>query len=569
MKVYLRGKRSPVNLTSSNFVAAGGEGTIHHHDKLAYKIYHDIKKLPPDAKLDELSVLDRPNIIKPIDVIVTKSGDRIGYTTKWVDGIPLCKLFVKGFRNREGIEHKHMIKLLENMADTINYIHDNDIIMVDGNELNYIVGKDFVTPYFIDTTCWQTRSYPATVIMPSIRDWTSKKFTKLSDWFSFGVIACWLLTGMHPFKGKHPKYDSKYNDIGERIKHRVVDCVSIFNKDVRVPANVNLKRLPKEYWKWFINMFENGDRTAPPGQAGTLTTTKLVPKVITGTNNFTISRIPILTSENPIIWHTRIEGLTVTKSYNCIHTPKLVIASGPTTSVIFTPRTQDAIVAHVTDYGKLFVKQGSNNHIFQFKPLADDLMVVDNTMYYRYQGKLTEVKITETSSKTIVTNGTTWNVMPEASTVYAGVVIQNMLGFTHATIPLPPGKCVTKAIPELDNYRVYDAKHTNHVMVVHTYKGNTYQSHVFRFDSSYDKYDHRMVECDNITDVNMIVLDNGIAITIPRSGVLEAYGNKPFVNDIKSIQDPVIDTGMKLCHVGNKAMFINDCEIHTISMGVN
>jgi hypothetical protein len=45
-----------VVLSDTDFIAAGGEGTVYRKDGLAIKIYHDPKAMIPAKKIQELSV---------------------------------------------------------------------------------------------------------------------------------------------------------------------------------------------------------------------------------------------------------------------------------------------------------------------------------------------------------------------------------------------------------------------------------------------------------------------------------------------------------------------------------
>lgn len=568
MKVYRRGKGAAINLSNNDFVASGGEGKIFHKGNLAYKIYHDRAQVPPEAKLDELSILTRDNIIGPVDILLNPKKQVIGYTTAWVDGIPMCKLFVGGFRKREGVKDDHIIQLVENLKDTIAYIHNNKIIMVDGNELNYIVGKDFMTPYFIDTTCWQTPSFPATVIMPSIRDWTNKDFTELSDWFSFGVIACWLFTGAHPFRGKHKHYDSTFKDAIERVKQRVIDGVSIFNKDVRVAPNVRMGSVPGHYKDWFIRLFEQGERLPPPVAPGTIVAVAAAIKRITGTDLFDITAIRDYDTD--IIWFAKVNGIEAVKTVDKLYFKGTKIDAGPTTSIVFSPVRQVPIIAQIEN-GFVQFSSPTGSIVTIQPPKAEELMVVEDTLYYRFNDKLVEMSMVERNDgKIIPAMKQIWNIMPNSSKLFAGVIIQNMLGKIHATFPLTyetgHSACITTAIPELDGYRIFDAKHTKKVLVVHGQKGNDYHTLIFRFEKDYKKYDMRLVECDDVAEVNMTVLDNGVAIMIPKDGLLELSSNKAFINDVKSVEDPAITSDMKLCKDGIKARFIKDKTLYQISM---
>ena len=64
----------------------------------------------------------------------------------------------------------------------------------------------------------------------------------------------------------------------------------------------------------------------------------------------------------------------------------------------------------------------------------------------------------------------------------------------------------------------------------------------------------------------MITLANGICIIIPENGRLDIFSNKPFTNDIKTMNDPMVTTDMRLCKDGNKAMFIQNKDVYSISM---
>jgi hypothetical protein len=254
MEIYVNGQA--ITLGQQNFVAKGGEGKIFQKGGIAYKIYEDLTKMIAVAKIKELDIPD-PNVIRPIDPIINKKKQNVGFTMEWLgdDNESLCKLFTTKFQKDNGINNDMIIKLIENMKKTTETVHKHDCLVVDGNELNYLVKKDWVTPLFIDVNSWQTRSYPPTAIMPSIRDWTVDTFSELTDWFSFAIVTFQLFVGIHPFKGKHKSY--KKNDFINRIKDRV----SVFNGGVSLPPTVrDFNLIPSGYKDWYFKLFENGDR---------------------------------------------------------------------------------------------------------------------------------------------------------------------------------------------------------------------------------------------------------------------------------------------------------------------
>src|SRR5208282_6091526 len=146
LTVFFRTKET--KLTDKNYLGEGGEGVIYLKDNLIYKIYHEKANVITPQKLAELSALKKDNIISPIDHIFNPNSLAIGYAMKYIaDTVPLARLFTTSFRNRNNVTPEMATKLVEKMIETIHYIHQGNIIIVDGNEFNYLVdGADFITP---------------------------------------------------------------------------------------------------------------------------------------------------------------------------------------------------------------------------------------------------------------------------------------------------------------------------------------------------------------------------------------------------------------------------------------
>ena len=287
MEYIIQGKGN-INLNKKDFLASGGEGDIYIQGLTAYKIYQDPKKAIPEGKIKELSVLSLPNIIKPESTLLDKNGKNCGYSMKYVrkdDTFILCELFTKTFKSQNQFTPLNTINLIKRFRETIQHCHDKNILVVDLNEMNYLVAKNYKEIYAIDTDSYQTPSYKATAIMESIRDRHNKTFTNDTDWFSFGVVTFNLFTGIHPYKGKH----HTYNGFEERMVHNI----SVFNKDVKVPPIVDdfTQTIPKAYYDWYEAIFEKGIRCAPPID---FIQTFMVPRkiqIVKGSDNFTIDKV--------------------------------------------------------------------------------------------------------------------------------------------------------------------------------------------------------------------------------------------------------------------------------------
>jgi len=562
MEVYLRG-RGKINFSKDDYVASGGEAKIYKQGNIAFKIFHNSKNMIPEAKFNELQVLTRSNIIKPHEIVMDKRNTPIGFTSSWVDGEPLCKVFVTGYRKRAGMNDDHAIKLIENIRETIEFVHKQKCVIVDGNELNYLVGSDFVTPYFIDVNAWKTPNFPATAIMQSIRDFSTNDFDAKTDWFSFAVISCWTFVGVHPFKGTHPQY--KHSDIEERTKQRMLDKISIFNKEVSVAPNARMNSIPSHYKDWFIQVFEKGVRSAPPIESGIIIMAPVDIHVIRGTDNFEI--VKLKSFDDNLIWCAKIEGQYVSATKDTVYVDKYKYQTND--SVVFSEKRRKAIFVGISNGFATFncptdsIKRTTANAV-------EETMVVANHMYFKNKGKLIEFKMVDSTIDIIPVVKHVWRLMPNSSTLYAGVIYQDILGIPYISIPVPSSDKSSRMydikVVELDGHKVIDAKHDNRVVAIHTHKEGKYNIIILRFSKDYSSYDFRSFEVSDIGDINMITLSQGICIIIPESGIMEIFVNNPTVPDIKRIHDSSITSDMRLCKDGTQAMFFKDKDLYRISM---
>lgn len=272
MEILVNG--SLIRLSDQDFLSEGGEGRVYVKNNLAYKIYTDLKKLQPN-KIKELSVLDKKYICRPLKLIKNLNRQPIGFTMAYIPkGIPLCKFFTSEYWRKNNLSIKNIIKIVQQLQEGIRYVHSKGILLVDINEFNFLVQHNNIS-YFIDVDSYQTPNNPATAIMPHIRDYHARAFSKITDWFSFAIIVCQLFVGIHPFKGRHPDYSKK--DLARRMK----DNISIFHPKVKVPmAARDFSYIPTEYKDWFLSIFVYGERTSPPEYLGK-TQTRIVASTTT------------------------------------------------------------------------------------------------------------------------------------------------------------------------------------------------------------------------------------------------------------------------------------------------
>ncbi len=207
-----------ITLTDNEYLAQGGEGVVYCKGNIAYKIYHDSDKMIPEQKIYELQALQISNVLAPIDIIYNyNTKQAIGFTMPYITSTEyLSRLFVKSFKKQHSINPKMVISLVRKMQETLHEIHQKGIVVGDYNEMNFLVDNKFENIFHIDVDSYQTENYPSTAIMDSVRDRQVPigTFNKETDWFSWAIVTFQLYTGIHPFKGRHPKY--KNNDIDSR-----------------------------------------------------------------------------------------------------------------------------------------------------------------------------------------------------------------------------------------------------------------------------------------------------------------------------------------------------------------
>ena len=133
------------------------------------------------------------------------------------------------------------------------------IQLVDLHGLNVLTEARYIQLCCIDIDSYQTANYAATALDPAVRDYHAPAytFTPDSDWFSFAVLSCQLLLGIHPYRGKHKRVTG--------LEARMRTDLSILGNDVRVPpASVSTRSLPTSCAAWLEVVFERGMRTPPP-----------------------------------------------------------------------------------------------------------------------------------------------------------------------------------------------------------------------------------------------------------------------------------------------------------------
>lgn len=560
MDVAIKGK-GRFSLNKSDFVASGGEGSIYRKGDTAFKVYTDPSKMIPVDKIGELSVLTMPNIVKPEDVLLSGAAP-IGYTMKYLkDTYALCQLFTRAFRERMGVKPDDVISLVKELRKIPEHCHSKGVLIVDLNEMNFLVDDGFSTIYAIDCDSYQTKSFPATAIMESIRDRHSNKFSEETDWFSFGIISFQMFVGIHPYKGKHPKYKT----LDERMDRNI----SVLSKDVAIPTVCYpTTNIPQSWLDWYKAVFEGGKRIAPPTDLGSVAIVAKRAR-ITGSNNFLIRRLLVvpediigfdpwadacITCDGVYLKMSAKDSFRITKRWD-----KKPPAIGSTAN-------GTTLVAQALG-GKLELHDATHGVEITMGSQAEAVMAYGGTVYFKSDDRVMAVDVAEAGGKIFATPRIACQVLANATTMFDGLVVQDMLGACYASVFPASKTCYQTHIKEMDGHKIIGAKFDGGVLMAVTYYRGAYHKYVIRMSSDYSSYDLREDSDANYdSTTNFVVLPTGVAVHLNDKDELELFSASMGSASIKTFDDPALSGDMRLSRHGTQVVFARGEELYSIEV---
>lgn len=564
MKFTIRGTGNEVNLTNQHFLAKGGEGSIYARPPLVYKVCDDGKMIP-DGKIQELSVLDSPKVIRPKDILLDSKKKPTGYTMDFIsDTTVLCQLFTKAFRNRNNISHDMIWDLIQDMEKTTKFIHSKKVLIVDYNELNFLVDRSFKSVYFIDVNSYQTPSYPATAIMESIRDrHCGNKFSELTDWFSYAIVSFQLMIGIHPYKGKHPSFHDAKTSMDERMKANI----SVLNPDVTYPkgATQDFSVIPNLYMQWYKAVFEDGKRLPPPNLNGAIVIVQPIIQAVVGNNNFAINELYNFQEELLSIFLHAGKEVVVTKNSVYVDRRKVTnVAVDPKMKVGFTSKMLQPIVAS-SNMRELKLYNLITKQELKCSLYADDIMSHEGRLLVRNGSQILEIEFTEVGQNVLVSPKHVSNVLEQAAKMFDGVIVENLFDAYYFSVFPESGTCRQFAIRELDGYKIIDAKYEGGLLVViGVNKTGQYDRFTFWFDDKW-KYQSVVVNDITYTGLNFTVLDNGVCVLINEEEKVEIFRVTDPTKK-KIVDDANIMADMKLTSLGAQTLFTKGNSLYSFKM---
>ena len=551
-----------VRLTKSDFKAQGGEGSIYVRGGHAYKVYTDPRRAIPPAKIQELSALTLPNIVRPLELLLDATNRAAGYSMRAVGrSYALCQLFPRAFRQRNNLTPETALRLVRRMQEGVSHVHSKGILVVDLNEMNFLVAEDFSEVYFIDVDSYQTPSFPAAALMESVRDRHARRFSTGSDWFSFAVVSFQTFVGIHPYKGNYPPLQG-LADKEQKLDARMRANVSVLRPGVNVPAScLPFSVIPPAYLDWYRAVLDEGKRLAPPDEAqASVALAAPAPSGYVGSSLFEVTEVCEFDGE--ILRH---EGLITATRTSVYFGGERFAKPRADALVMVTPRLRHLVAAYM-DGDAPRLRDLTAGRDLPLSIAGEEMALSGGRLYVKQGEHIYAVEFLELGGDILPGVRTAANVMMKSTRLFEGVAVQNLLGTHYASIFPAPGVCHQVKLAELDGYQLLDARLCRNVLLAVGARGGRYDRLVFRFADDFGSYDARVERGVSSTDINFTVLDSGVVLHLTDEGALELFSRRKDAPDVRTFDDPAVGADARLFHTGAQAYVARGSKLYKFTM---
>lgn len=509
--------------------ATGGEATIFVVGDKVIKLYLDPAKMVRDdmqGKIQALSALQHPFIVVPKGLVFTPSGDPVGFYMNLVDGEPLPRVFTGTFWKDHRFTYDHASRLVFGMQEVVRFAHQADAVLCDPNEMNWFLVWDKngnPEPRIIDVDSWSIGKWHGKPIMLSIRDWHSKGFSKMTDWFAWGVVTFQVYAGIHPYKGTAPGF--RRGDLEGRMKANV----SVFAPGIGLNTAVrDFSHIPGPLLDWYVAVFQNGVRSIPPSPFE-----KAKPIVAV-----TKTAVPGMTEQETLIFEKILEtvGDPIVRIFPCgvvllmsgllIDLEQNIPLGKARTLQCHVVRAHNGWIKAEWEHHQAFFSYIDQSSLqekhFSLNVKSRGIVSYENRLFLITEQGLSEV-MCHKFADLVLSIGQTWGAMVHATKWFDGVGIQDALGASFLIVPFGQTGCVQIRVKELDGLRPVAAKAGHRfVSVIAADRHGLYHKLEFTLNANYTTYTLWKGGTDS-SELNVVILPKGVCATIVDDGVLDIF----------------------------------------------
>ena len=162
------------------------------------------------------------------------------------------------------------------------------------------------------------------------------------------------------------------------------------------------------------------------------------------------------------------------------------------------------------------------------------------------------------------------SVLPKASTLFPGVIIQDVLGSCFVHVLTGDDRARQLHIPELDAYRIVDARWSagtqgGVLMLVGVLDGQ-YDRLEIRFSPHFETYEIHSVSDTGASALNFVVNDAGVCVAMGDDGKLELSHVAQKATARKHVDDPFLDADLRLFGHAGRVLAARDNSLYGIRM---
>lgn len=584
IRVTMPGKGA-ITLADKDHRVTGGEGSVYVKSGQAFKLYLDPVKARAhgiEEKIKLLSSLRHPNIVAPTDVLLDDQHQVIGFYMPEVTGEALVKTFSSAWRTPAGFGRAESVKLVEGMRETVSAVHAAGALMVDANEMNWLVKG--TEPLAIDVDSWQIGRFKATALMPSIRDYHAPAFSEVTDWFAWGITSFQVFTGIHPYKGVHPDFAKG------ALEARMRANASVFDKRVRLNSAVrDFSEIPAPLAAWYEKVFQGGERSAPPSARAS--------SVQPGATRKTRARA---IQGGGVIKHDRLLGLAgevrlVLPNGIAIHDRGFGLGAYDLVRKVALLNLTDSMLVDVLEGAALLVryaggvlslrsdgKQLSAQHVAAERepaplaaqapavlPLTCQRLVMLGSRVFALTDAdygLVELDVRMLGTKPLVSVKQAWPVTPSSAQFFGGVAVMDRLGTPFLVVPDAGSALGLHRCEALKAYYLTAglATGTSSLMLtgIRRDNGQAVRLRLVFDGKAYGIVDESVVDAP---DINLATNEQGVVVAIFEDGELQVFRSSG--GGTRTVADASLDSTMRLFALPSGIHYSRGEDVFKLTLG--
>lgn len=560
--------KGAITLSPADHIATGGEGSVYRKGDLVVKLYSDPLKMRRDGmegKIRALVALSHPYMVAPQGLACEGTGSPAGYYMPYAPGEPLARVFTNDFRNRTGFGDRDAITLAARMLEVVDFAHSRQAIMADANELNWLMAssRSGPEPRVLDVDSWAIDRWPATAIMPSIRDWRSPGFGRESDYFAWGVVTFQLFTGIHPYKGTLAGY--KPSDLERRMR----DQKSVFASGIRLNRAVRpFSCIPRDLLDWYEAAFQRGIRSKPPvPRSGAAAASRTVRTGrVSVSPHGTLHYERLYDGKDPAVRIFPCGVILLQSGALWDISRQRVIGSAPAQDCEVISAPEGWLVAGIRNQGvQAEYINGTSLATTKLQLSARGTRLVRsiNRLFLVTGSGLTELEV-RLFGRPILAAGRTWGAQTQSTHWFDGVGVQDTLGATYVIAPFGTDSCAQVRVRELDGLKPVAAiAGPRFITVLGLNRQGEYRRIELAFDRFYSRYTASEVLADS-GELNLTALPTGVVAAILMDGEIKI--SVPSNGTVKKVADRDIAADMTLAAVGERVVFLRGGQVWSVRM---